>query len=105
MHIISGSWKYKGWPYGKVTYSNWAAGQPDNDNGDQDCGLIQYDSEKNVDWTWTDENCDDYIASFICERKMMEYRKKDTPSNNLLIYPSIAKYFVFCLFILIKISI
>ena len=73
MHIISGSWKYKIWPREKITYSNWAAGQPDNDNGDQDCGLIQYDSEKNVDWTWTDENCYDYNASFICERKMMEY--------------------------------
>ena len=86
MHIISGSWKYKseGTKGEKITYSNWAAGQPDNDNGDQDCGLIQYDSEKNVDWTWTDENCYDN-ASFICERKMMEYKKSMLTSNFLII--------------------
>ena len=35
-------------------YTNWAAGQPDNKHGNQNCGIL----DTRWSWSWDDQRCD-----------------------------------------------
>ena len=65
---VENEWK---WYDGrKLTgYSNWAAGQPNNHNNDQDCVAIRKGNFYNIDYDgeWHDDSCTDK-KGFICEK-------------------------------------
>lgn len=53
--INSWRWSYKN---KKIVFSTWSAGEPNNFNGHEACGLIQ-------DGSWNDWNCS-VLFPFVC---------------------------------------
>ncbi|MBM76297.1 MAG: hypothetical protein CMK59_12910, partial [Proteobacteria bacterium] len=56
---VEGYWDWDG-PYS--TYTNWAAGEPNNANSNEDCALLNTSS----DGTWSDADCQT-STFFVCE--------------------------------------
>ena len=46
-------------------YTNWASGEPNEDNGGEDCTQIMYHGNNNKFGTWNDLPCRDAL-SFVC---------------------------------------
>jgi hypothetical protein len=59
------------WENGEaVTYWNWAAGEPNNETGNEDCGVIWGPHLSTVSFRgfWNDMPCDANVDTVICER-------------------------------------
>lgn len=60
---IGMEWKWVTFSTGKIEYTNWNSGQPDNAGGRQDCAINNYTSRAGY---WDDRGCTASIQ-LMCE--------------------------------------
>ena len=51
----------------KVNYKNWAPGEPNNGNNNEDCTEVKYGTPQ-----WNDMPCTSYMYGYVCMTKAGE---------------------------------
>ncbi|XP_058834251.1 perlucin-like [Topomyia yanbarensis] len=51
----------------QLTYTNWRRGEPNDENGSEDCLQLAYIPEYEYIWSWNDNVCAEQSLYFICE--------------------------------------